>query len=206
VVIAIIAVLAAIIFPVFSQVRRKARQAQCASNLRQLGMAIEMYGSDSDELYPFGADAADLLHPEIWVDHPQWQSWIPYMPYIKDIVDPYVRSKEMWHCPSDAGFDALEDFELPMNARPTSFAAFGASYHYRTEITFTFTMLDGMDFPAETNVLFDAHGSWHGGLLRDRRRYNMLYADGHVKSVDRRGWSEAWATPLHSGVPNGPPQ
>lgn len=39
VVIAIISVLGAILFPVFSRAREKARQASCSSNLRQLGMA-----------------------------------------------------------------------------------------------------------------------------------------------------------------------
>ncbi len=118
------------------------------------------------------------------------------MPALKDIVDPYVRSKEVWHCPADKGFDLLEDFELPMNARPTAFAAYGSSYHYRTEISFSFTLYSGMAFPAETNVLFDAHGSWHGQFLLHARRYNILYADGHVRNVDRGGWDRAWATPL----------
>ena len=52
VVIAIIAVLAAILFPVFAQAREKARQATCASNLKQLGVAFLMYSQDYDELFP----------------------------------------------------------------------------------------------------------------------------------------------------------
>lgn len=51
VVIAIIAILAAILFPVFAQAREKARQASCASNLKQLGTALLMYSIDYDELY-----------------------------------------------------------------------------------------------------------------------------------------------------------
>jgi len=41
-VIAIIAVLAAILFPVFSQARAKSRQATCLANLKQLGAAAIM--------------------------------------------------------------------------------------------------------------------------------------------------------------------
>ncbi len=52
VVIAIIAVLAAILFPVFAQVRDKARETTCASNLKQFGIAFSMYASDYDGIFP----------------------------------------------------------------------------------------------------------------------------------------------------------
>ena len=54
VVIAIIAILAAILFPVFAQAREKARQTQCASNARQVGLATNMYLQDYDETFPIG--------------------------------------------------------------------------------------------------------------------------------------------------------
>ena len=53
VVIAIIAILAAILFPVFAQAREKARQATCASNEKQIGLAILMYVGDYDETFPW---------------------------------------------------------------------------------------------------------------------------------------------------------
>ena len=43
VMIEIIAILAAILFPVFAQAREKARSAQCLSNLKQIGTAMLMY-------------------------------------------------------------------------------------------------------------------------------------------------------------------
>src|SRR3978361_1344117 len=49
VVIAIIAILAAILFPVFAKAREKARQSTCASNLKQLGLAMLQYTQDYDE-------------------------------------------------------------------------------------------------------------------------------------------------------------
>jgi prepilin-type N-terminal cleavage/methylation domain-containing protein len=54
VVIAIIAILAAILFPVFAQAREKARQITCASNMKQLGLAIMQYTQDFDETMPNG--------------------------------------------------------------------------------------------------------------------------------------------------------
>ena len=52
VVIAIIAILTAILLPVFAKAREKARQATCASNLKQLGLAITQYCADYDEETP----------------------------------------------------------------------------------------------------------------------------------------------------------
>jgi len=52
VVIAIIAILAAILFPVFAQAREKARQATCINNEKQIGLALQMYATDYDDVLP----------------------------------------------------------------------------------------------------------------------------------------------------------
>jgi prepilin-type N-terminal cleavage/methylation domain-containing protein len=46
IVIAIIAILAAILFPVFAQAREKARQAACLTNCKQLGLALMLHAGD----------------------------------------------------------------------------------------------------------------------------------------------------------------
>lgn len=46
-VIAIIAILAAIIFPVMSTVKKKADENNCASNLHQIAMAVQMFKQDN---------------------------------------------------------------------------------------------------------------------------------------------------------------
>jgi prepilin-type N-terminal cleavage/methylation domain-containing protein len=52
VVIAIIAVLAALLLPAVAAAREKGRGAQCASNLRQWGLAFNMYAGDNDDFLP----------------------------------------------------------------------------------------------------------------------------------------------------------
>lgn len=79
VVIAIILILAAILFPVFAKVRAKAMQTACLNNLKQLGVASEMYaGSWGDVLVPYGA-------PFAWP--PNGRMW-------PELLDPYLRQIE----------------------------------------------------------------------------------------------------------------
>jgi prepilin-type N-terminal cleavage/methylation domain-containing protein/prepilin-type processing-associated H-X9-DG protein len=84
VVTAIIGILAAILFPVLQTAREKARESVCASNLRQLSAALEMYVQDNDERFPVSY-VASLVGSEY--------SW-------RQAVQPYVRNRDLLICPS----------------------------------------------------------------------------------------------------------
>ncbi len=58
VVIAIIAILAAMLFPVFARARESARKIQCLSNVKNIAMAIQLYLTDYDRLFPGEHDSA----------------------------------------------------------------------------------------------------------------------------------------------------
>jgi general secretion pathway protein G len=196
VVIGILAVLAAILFPVFARARASARQTQCISNLKQLGQALEMYSSDYDELFPWARDAADMHAPEIWSGFPEWQALLPTMPRVVDVLQPYTKNREVFHCSADTGYDYLEGTPYPVDAQPTAFAGVGSSYHWRTEIAFAHTGPSLLPDPSKTNVMMDGHGSWHGGNSYRDGRWNVLFGDSHVKNINHEQLDEAWYTPV----------
>lgn len=99
VVIAIIAILAAILFPVFAQAREKARQITCLSNMRQLGLGLQMYISDYDETCFFFGHNSQLsrvnpIAPLGATRENRW--WNQILPYTRTTGDLLV-------CPSDSG-------------------------------------------------------------------------------------------------------
>lgn len=106
--IAIIGILAAILFPVFVRARENARRTGCLNNLKQIGLAIMQYTQDYDERYPASFDGK--MSPLTYVT----QS-IPGTPGRKfnfnglgtinrrswmDLIFPYVKSVQVFECPS----------------------------------------------------------------------------------------------------------
>jgi prepilin-type N-terminal cleavage/methylation domain-containing protein/prepilin-type processing-associated H-X9-DG protein len=78
-VIAIIGILAAIIIPTVGKVRASARQAQCASNVRQIAMAIISYSMDNRGFAPMG-QSGPAASPAGVTQSNTWQ--IEIMPYL----------------------------------------------------------------------------------------------------------------------------
>jgi prepilin-type N-terminal cleavage/methylation domain-containing protein/prepilin-type processing-associated H-X9-DG protein len=99
VVIAIIAILAAILFPVFAKAREKARQSSCASNMKQVGLALIGYTQDYDEKFPpaFGAATVNgTTYLANWgMDYTPAQGVI-----VPSIVGSFIKNRQIFNCPS----------------------------------------------------------------------------------------------------------
>jgi prepilin-type N-terminal cleavage/methylation domain-containing protein/prepilin-type processing-associated H-X9-DG protein len=105
VVIAVIAILAAILFPVFAKARESARRTACLSNVRQLGLAFQMYTQDYDETLPGATDGTGGVNRE--------GGWIYYSAFganrfarsydaARGSIASYVKNTQLFICPSDS--------------------------------------------------------------------------------------------------------
>ncbi len=100
----------ALLFPTFLRVKEKARQADCASNLHQIGLAMAMYANDHDRFLPPFALNDDNIQVGGSIVHIPSQN--------KELiasVRPYSRSEAIWYCPDDS---------------PADVTWHGVAYHY----------------------------------------------------------------------------
>jgi prepilin-type N-terminal cleavage/methylation domain-containing protein/prepilin-type processing-associated H-X9-DG protein len=151
VVIAIIAILAAILFPVFSRAREKAREASCKSNLRQIGLALQMYSTDYDDLLPLANSQPSSSGP----------------PGIYDVLGPYTKNQQLFRCPSDK-----------TKMWQTEGTSYDYAMGMLDPAAFMPPQLIDLPFgvePSECPIMGDFGTDWH------IRKPNILFVDGHVK-------------------------
>jgi len=109
VVIAIIAILAAILFPVFARTRERARITSCTSNLRQIGIALDIYRKDNGDRWPY-----QLWK---WADAPG-----------PGALEAYVRSRKVMICPTSR-YEETPDLADERNALQWAYSPM-TSYRY----------------------------------------------------------------------------
>jgi prepilin-type N-terminal cleavage/methylation domain-containing protein/prepilin-type processing-associated H-X9-DG protein len=181
VVIAIIAILAAVLFPVFAKARERAKRTQCISNLHQIGLAVQGYLADYDEVYPnaYKADSVQKFH---------------VYPAINESMAAYVTDIHIWRCPSDNGEIFLED---PSSVSQQRTPPFWTEDMQRTSYGYLgkgWLPEDGRIGGYSTSrvkqptlaVLLEELRPWHEidragqNFFASPARNNVLHCDGHV--------------------------
>ena len=198
VVISIIAVLAALLFPVYTSAKKSAARAVCQSNLRQIGEAFEAYLADYDGCYPNTGD------PYLWMGR-AWR-W-PMRKYLGfhaayDFSNPAGalqitgRTNTVLACPADptdkekwdrtsygysAAFyhtpdqiDSMTTEQLYSNPTPPCTSVKSSSVRWPNKKAMV------ADWLTHSNESKPANWwSWDGSR-------NYLFADGHIKYLNAR--------------------
>ncbi|MGI4790493.1 MAG: DUF1559 domain-containing protein [Janthinobacterium lividum] len=173
VVIAIIAILAAILFPVFQKVRENARRTACMSNMKQIGLGVQMYLQDTDERLfvrvakastsvGSGRSGAFINSTSNPVGYAQAQWW--------NLMMPYIKSTGVYSCPDDS-------------LKPTSVDANGVATiprSYVASCTAEGLTLAQVDNPTQTIVVTE---KWS-------------YVDNGVGSTGTKINTESWMEPF----------
>jgi len=152
IVIAIIAILAALLLPVFQKVRTRAYRAQCSSNLRQIGLGMVLYAQDNEEKLMPG-HLLSAPNPVTGNDTAGWAG----------AFNPYLQSVGVFVCPTDETPKAVigGDTYFPVT--------YFMNVNLSAKVTAGGLPLAGLTFPANTVLIAESTG---GGLAANIARLN----------------------------------
>jgi prepilin-type N-terminal cleavage/methylation domain-containing protein len=157
VVITIIALLANLSYPAMKKALERAKSIKCASNLRQIGIAVNLYAVDNNNTYPMiESDPQNPVYP------PDSGA-----KSLADTLVNYGITPTVLHCPSDTA----------------NFQKGGTSYEWRPMLddegtTQPYVYARGEPIPISSSrvrIVMDISPQHHG-------RMNTLFADGKVRS------------------------
>lgn len=185
VVIAIIAILAAILFPVFARAREKAIQSSCLSNVKQLGTATQMYAQDYDETLPFcrmdlaGTVTGTYAARHFYEDPDREMGWMVYAGQIM----PYAKNDQLFKCPSNKRVWIGYGWNIECGYRN--------HFSGRTGPMYEGVMLSDFNRPAEFVMLADCN---------DRGGFSTVYWNGLWTNPDHHVYDDAWPATHNDGV------
>jgi prepilin-type N-terminal cleavage/methylation domain-containing protein/prepilin-type processing-associated H-X9-DG protein len=162
VVIGILAILAGLLLPTMGRVKESARGTACLSNLRQIGVALQLYVDANNQRLPVMRDKA----PSPDTNQPPMTT----PPSVETVLRAELSDVNVLRCPSD---------------REGLFATTGSSYSWNSllngQMADQLTVL-GMRFDAHAIPVFFDKEDFHRARGPEKA-VNYLYADGHIKNL-----------------------
>lgn len=177
IVIAIISLLAAMLFPVFASARDKARQTSCTNNLKQIYLGYRMYGQDYDGSFPTTVLGNSQTRA---ASDPR---------SAPALLFPYTRNTQIWVCPNayeglqEAGNTYMVSFSSTLNnpdLASENFLFVWDNYLYKKPTAVGATGLPPVADRFSSGNFWCAHIS--------KTNYNRLFLDGHVKLHPDKNW------------------
>jgi prepilin-type N-terminal cleavage/methylation domain-containing protein/prepilin-type processing-associated H-X9-DG protein len=190
VVITIIIILASIAYPVYTNVQERARATQDMNNLRQIGLATQMYLNDNDNLI-FSSDPAVAWMTQLKTKYlPAWKIFqSPFdkrSPLENDTTAPISYGL---NGNTKAGGKSIAGLLSDKIKNASAFILFAPAQAAGTTVSFSGT-------PAAAVTVYKA-GAAAGGTHSGRKRINVLFADLHSEPM-------TWSNFIKDDDPNDP--
>lgn len=177
VVVAVVGILTALIIPVTGRLQSGVKSTKCISNLRAIGVAMNAYASENDNLFPhaYGSAEGDQL---TWM----WKT-APYMGMPEDVMgpDPKPRAIGVFVCPEyDMKPDRVASYGLSRYIDSATSPSGNRHWNYRRAAV----------SPAKTILVAEIEvNNEFAYAERIVRRHpnvsaNYLFVDGHVENLD----------------------
>lgn len=212
-VITIVAILAALLFPVISVAQGKAQRTTCLNNLRQINFAVRMYCDDSNDGTP-STNGVGLASKDTRPLYSAYKALVKNYVGLNGASSPHDK---LFHCPADTFYpswfytNAAWPFHFVQKSLYddplfdySSYAFNGGDNTPRKfgKLTFTYPGLGGFKLstvkhPSRTVLVAEASAlvpySWHDpsshgvpssdGTLYDKSKNVVSFVDGHVSYI-----------------------
>jgi prepilin-type N-terminal cleavage/methylation domain-containing protein/prepilin-type processing-associated H-X9-DG protein len=184
VVIAIISILASMLLPALGRAKEKGVAIYCMNNLHNIGLAMLMYGDDSEERLPVSYASIGNPTAGFWSNNPT--------PWTRALASYYGNNTNIMRCPGFSSFYKQSGFNYFMGSvafafnpePPPEWSPTGVNLRSITYPSF-YVLSGDCNYPSypgnadlndnDTNVLFGLKSPTHNN------RVNVLFEDWHVK-------------------------
>lgn len=208
VVVAILAILAALLFPVFQRAKGAAKSTECVSSLRELGVASQLYLGDFDGRYPqtktYSTDPA-IDDSDGGLEEPEYGTVFELLaPYkIKGLVcaedpDPQGQACATLNPDAPAVTSYLTNGYFVFGLNESQIARPSDAIHFaerRSEGATPYCDTLYRPWWNRENLIApedDMHANTGAVATTRHIKSNFLLADGHVKAF---AWSQTWSPP-----------
>ena len=169
----ILLIFAGVILSFGGQPKHRAKQAACLSNLKQFGIAVQLYAADNAESAPPYVTTCLAVEGQT---------------FFADAVRPYIKSEYVWHCPETPRslrgdvFMGIEGSGKMSYVHPIEYARF-----VRKVDSFKVTAIpDPANLPYLRDPIKSIEEDEGTLLIKSGHgvKFNLLFADGHARVVD----------------------
>ncbi len=182
VVIAIIALLIAMLLPALRKVREQALSVQCLSNLRQVGLGLQMYALNHRNVIP-----SDTLYES----PTKGVHWYEFLDGTEGKI--YLADKDVYHCPKmKVEYPGHYGILHPQAYDPIRLAGLAlrlSVIRWPSDYALVFDTSSGAGYDYDIGAIGWWTDRWFGGksgiwMAHPKDRANGLFADGHAESCD----------------------